>query len=170
MAYFDAVRYARKLRAMIRFADELRDLATDPTIKFGCVIFPTDCSSVLGIGYNGAPAGMAHTRPDIPLDTPGGSGICHAELNALTKMNTVSAPPCILFVHRTPCMRCAGQIINARKIIGVIHEDPYIDEGAGRDYIKTAGIWTVHRAQIESIAEGNLSPVTEAILKGWKNV
>jgi deoxycytidylate deaminase len=163
-------RYCSKIMCMVRFADELRHLATDPVIQFGCVIFPIDCSSVLSIGYNGYPSGMEHEASrDIELDTPGGSGICHAELNALTKLNTQSAPPSILFVHRTPCMRCAGQIVNARCIVGVIHEDPYIDDGAGLRWTQKGCVPTVHRTVIEHLAAGKTThPIETQTVHNWQ--
>ena len=145
---------------MLSLADNLRALSTDPEVQFGCVIFSTDCSSIEAIGYNGMPAGI-DTLDRGPLDTVGGTGFCHAELNALTKWNTRSAGPCLLFVHRTPCMRCAGQIINSRKIVGVIHEDPYVDGGAGLQLIKRAGIRTMHREELDG-------PLGDTPLYDWK--
>lgn len=164
----DLQRYAQKIRCFIRFADDLRFLATDPTFQCGCVIFPLDCSRVLSIGYNGAPAGFPHERPEVPHNSAGGSGMCHAELNALTKMDAVSAPKCLLFVHTTPCMRCAGQIINARKIVGVIHEDRYYgDEGAGLDWLNKADhVHTLHRVVIEQLAEEKME--RHALVNSWR--
>lgn len=152
---------------MIRLADDLRKLSTDKDVQFGCVIFPLDCSAVDGIGYNGMPAGI-DDLPRGPLDTPGGSGYCHAEMNALTKMNVRSAGPSLLFVHRTPCMRCAGQIINARKIVGIIHEEPYeADKGAGLRLIGQAGIACVHRRDVEDVAAGASTAIPGALQNWW---
>lgn len=145
---------------MLSLADNLRKLSTDPVVQFGCVIFPVDCSGVEAIGYNGMPAGIDELERGA-LDTSGGTGFCHAELNALTKWNTRSAGPCLLFVHRTPCMRCAGQIINSRKIVGVIHEDPYVDGGKGLQLIQRAGIRTMHRNALNG-------PLGDTPLYDWR--
>lgn len=154
-------RYALKLTCMIKTADQFRKLSTDQTFQVCCIIFPVDCSNILSIGYNGSPCGFPHERPSVPHGTEGGSGMCHAEMNALTKLNTQSCPPSILFVHSTPCSRCAGQIINSRKVIGVIHEgDYYGDKGLGRDMLsKTSWIKTVHRTYIRrALDEGKIDP------------
>lgn len=117
-------RYLRKLEVLFSFADGLRSLSTDPQVQFGCIIFPVDCTSVDAIGYNGMPRGV-NTLPRTVLDTPDGSGYCHAEMNALCKWTR--KPNSVLFVHGTPCMRCAGQIINAEEIQYVVCEtkNPY---------------------------------------------
>ena len=159
------VRYAHKIRAMMRFADELQSLGTDPTIKVACVIFPFDCSRVEAIGYNGMPAGIDELdRP--ALNSVGGSGFCHAEMNALTKWDTRSAEPCLMFVHVSPCMRCAGQIINARKIKGLIFQTMYRhDDGAGLKLIERAGIETVNRVAVDKHATGEYECKT---LQRWR--
>lgn len=162
-------RYARKIRVMIRLADELRQLATDPEVSFGCVVFPVDCSAVDAIGYNGTPAGIDEL-PRPALDTPGGSGFCHAEMNALTKWNTRSAGPSLMFVHSTPCKRCAGQIINARKVVGLIHEDPYVgDGGAGLELVRQK-IVTLHRSDIEEACDLGEGAAAAAILRYWRSL
>jgi len=161
-------RFSMKVQCMINLAYNLKPLSTDPRIQVGCVIFPLDCSHVLSNGYNGAPRDFSHLSPCESLDTPGGSGFCHAELNALTKLNTMSAPPSLLFVTTTPCKRCAGQIINAGPIIGVIHGNVYEgDKGAGLDYLKKSKrIQCLHQSWIESSAETGVCD-SMGILKSW---
>lgn len=139
-------RYIRKLELMLSFADSIRQLSTDPTAKFGAVVFPHDCSTI-AFGYNGAPAGFPHERMVAGHNSSEGSGMAHAEVNALLK--TTSIKPQILFVHNTPCSRCAAYIINSRIIDVVIHEDPYEgDSGLGLEMLRMSTIKTVHRSNI----------------------
>lgn len=131
-------RFCLKLRAMMRFADELEALATDPKIRTACVVAPLDMSCVLSIGYNGYPAGVPHDAVVIEgRNTDGGSGMCHAELNALTKMDTRSCPPFFMYSTLSPCMRCAGQIMNTQKCKLLVYDRDYeLDAGAGREFIE----------------------------------
>lgn len=86
--------------------------------KVGCVIAPTDLTSVLSIGYNGPARGLPHScRNEV-----GNCGCVHAEANALIK-----APydrDLMMFTTLAPCENCARLIINSR-VLSVIYRQPY---------------------------------------------
>jgi len=150
----------------MRFGDELEQLSGDPRIGVGCVIFPFDFARVLSIGYNGPPAGFPHESMHIGLDTEHGSGMCHAEMNAMTKMDMMSSPPCLMYLSCTPCARCAAQIVNARKIKGVIHNGLYEgDDGMALKILDRGGIPYIERTHVDLVATGNARP--NEILRRW---
>lgn len=125
-------RYSRKVMKMIRFGRDLATLSTDPRISVGCVVFPVDCSAVLGIGYNGAARGVPHSSINTSAP-PGsyGSGAAHAEANALIKMQPYLGP-CIMFTTLSPCAGCAPLIVNKGNIVCVFHDAEFADEVGAR--------------------------------------
>ena len=85
---------------------------------------------VLGIGYNGAPSGMAHCKPDNCGNPNCGSGegerTVHAEINALLN-STESFRGGTMYCTTEPCLSCTKMLINAG-IARVIFRDSYKDE------------------------------------------
>jgi dCMP deaminase len=73
----------------------------DPNYKVGAIIVSADNTSVLALGYNGNFAGGPNCRDS---EERGKSGLIHAEVNALLKME---------YVTHSPCTMCAKAIINA---------------------------------------------------------
>jgi dCMP deaminase len=74
----------------------------------GCVVTDVTGWQVLGIGYNGSPAGMPNR---CPREEIGNCGCVHAELNALLKAPGERSK--ILYATTAPCERCAAAIVNA---------------------------------------------------------
>ena len=145
-------RYCRKLLTMMEFAKLMSYLSTDPRVEVGCVVFPLDCSAVLGMGYCGVARGLPHDEIDSgkPLLLGGPSGAAHAEANALVKMDTATAPACLMAVTAPPCPYCAPLIINSRCIVGVIYADN-LDLP-----LETSGVGILERCEITVVRDGLL--------------
>lgn len=139
-------RYMQKLGVMVDLAMALRELGTDPRgIKVGACVFPVDCSSVLGIGYNGAPHGVDHGAPASRATVAGAgtSGAAHAEANAIMKAGAaVMRPdsPCILVTTLAPCPYCAAMIANCIGIVGVLYCEAKDDVVSGIPVLQEAGV------------------------------
>lgn len=111
----------------------------DPRLKVGAVIVNDENTTILSHGYNGNYRG----GPNEPeSDVPGQSGMIHAELNALIKLDYHNQQRKSLYVTHSPCVMCAKAIINA-KISKVIYESDYRDS-AGIALLKNAGV-EVHK-------------------------
>jgi dCMP deaminase len=87
----------------------------------------------ISVGYNGAPAGLPHCLGnDCPGIVPGGCATIHAEVNALSKANTLlmemTRPRVDLYVTHSPCKSCAdfmlSSLLNVR-VRRVFFEIPY---------------------------------------------
>lgn len=119
----------------ISFAKTISERSYDPRNKVGAVIVTKDNTQVLGIGYNGDWAGGPN---NIESEKPGKSGLIHAEINALIKMNYSHHKSKKLYVTLSPCRDCAKAIINGG-INCVIYLDDYRDL-SGVELLKKAGI------------------------------
>lgn len=115
-----------KLRKFARFADDLAGLSTCKRKSVGCVVMPADFSQVLSIGYNGPPEGLPNDSCE-GADAVGACGCVHAEMNAVIKLHTRT--PCMMFTTVSPCLLCAGAIINKRVIRLVLYDREYRDRG-----------------------------------------
>ncbi|MCO5760313.1 MAG: deaminase [Chromatiaceae bacterium] len=96
----------------------------------------------LSVGYNGAPAGLAHCQ-DIGclIDSSGGCiRTQHAEANAIAwaARKGIAVEGATLYVTLSPCLPCAKLIINAG-IARVVYLSPYRDS-TGVDYLRMAGV------------------------------
>lgn len=140
----DASRFVMKLEVVARFMRDLSSLSTDPRIKCSAVVVPYDFSEVLGIGYNGVPRGISHDDvPQSDVNLPGASGMAHAELNALVKMNTRSAPACLMLCTHSPCPTCAAAIVNSGCVTAVMYDQRYDSPIASRglDVLSKGEVW-----------------------------
>lgn len=168
----DVTRYARKIATMVRFADDLAKLGTDERIGVGCVVFPVDCSAVVGIGYNGAAEGLAHDgiRTSGQIGS-GMSGAAHAEANAMTKM-LPTTEHCILCTTLCPCPYCAPLIVNKRRVVGVIVGGKLPDQASGLHIISAAGIPVLGSGTIEELSRRESGGSAEAVrvLRWWKSL
>lgn len=120
----------------ISFAKTISERSYDPRNKVGAVIVTEDNTQVLGIGYNGGWAGGPN---EVESLEPGESGMIHAEINALIKMNYSHHKGKKLYVTLSPCRGCAKAIINGG-IDSVIYLDDYRDS-SGIELLEEAGIW-----------------------------
>lgn len=111
----------------------------DPSLKVGAVIVNDENTTILSHGYNGNYRGGPHERES---QIPGQSGMIHAELNALIKLDYHSLQKKYMYVTHSPCIMCAKAIINAR-ISKVIYESEYRD-ASGIALLKNTGV-DVHK-------------------------
>ena len=94
-----------------------------PTFKVGAIIVTDDNTQVLSVGYNGNAAGL----PNIPDSSePGCSGLIHAEINALLKLDYNNPKNKKMYLTLSPCIDCAKAIINSG-IKEVIYKEDYRD-------------------------------------------
>jgi len=91
----------------------------DPSTQVGACIVDGD-NRIIGIGYNGFPAGCSddalpwarEAASGSPLDTKY-PYVCHAEMNAVLNRNQASSRGARLYATLFPCNDCAKLIIQA---------------------------------------------------------
>lgn len=105
------------------------------TFKVGAIIVTEDNTQVLSIGYNGNAAGLPN-KPDS--DKPGCSGLIHAEINALIKLDYNNPKNKKMYLTLSPCEYCAKCIINAG-IKNVFYLEKYRNP-EGINILKSVGI------------------------------
>lgn len=102
----------------------------DPNTQVGACIVNKD-KKVVGIGYNGMPAGKDDKFPWSKDDENSLNNkylyVVHAEPNALTNANQRDLTECVMFVTLFPCNECAKLIVQSgiRKVY--YYEDKYKD-------------------------------------------
>ena len=106
-----------------------------PTFKVGALIVSSDNTQVLSLGYNGNAAGMSNVPQS---EQPGCSGLLHAEINALLKLDYNNPKDKVMYLTLSPCEYCAKAIVNSG-IKKVMYKDVYrnID---GINVLKDTGI------------------------------
>ena len=115
----------------------------DPRHRVGVVIVTQDNTQVLSVGYNGNYAGGPNC---VESEVPGESGMIHAEINALLKMDYNNPKKKTLYITLSPCKHCAKAIINGG-----------IDKVVFRDtYRCTSGIELLREHKIETIHYSSL--------------
>jgi dCMP deaminase len=107
----------------------------DPRYQVGVVIVSEDNTQVFAVGYNGNYKGGPN---EVESDVPGESGMIHAEINALLKMDYNNPKRKIMYITLSPCRMCAKAIVNAG-ISEVVYEETYRDPG-GLDILKSADV------------------------------
>ena len=125
------------------FSKLISERSYDPRTKVGAVVVTEDNTQVLSIGYNGNHRGGANS---VDSAEPGLSGLIHAEINALVKMDYNNPKRKVMYVTHSPCLACAKLIINAN-----IHEVKYLEEyrdTSGIELLKNFGVWAT---KIESL-------------------
>ncbi len=93
------------------------------TFKVGAIIVTSDNTQVLSVGYNGNAAGMKNC---IESDEPGCSGLIHAEINALLKLDYNNPKSKKMYLTLSPCADCAKCIVNSG-IKEVVYLEKYRD-------------------------------------------
>ena len=106
-----------------------------PNYKVGALIVTSDNTQVLSLGYNGNAAGMSNVPQS---EQPGESGLIHAEINALLKLDYNNPKDKVLYLTLSPCEYCAKAIINSG-IKKVVYENKYRDL-TGVNILKEAGV------------------------------
>lgn len=89
----------------------------DPNEKVGCVIAGSH-NEIISMGYNGLPVGVQN---DLILDRDFKLKLGqHAERNALLFAPQERLMGATLVVTKAPCLQCAGGIIQAARIYGLL--------------------------------------------------
>lgn len=123
----------------MNFAHTIARRSYDPRHQVGAVIVTEDNCQVLAVGYNGNYAGGPN---EVESTEPGQSGMIHAEINALIKLDYNNPKAKKLYLTLSPCRGCAKAIVNSG-IKTVIFAEKYRDT-SGIDLLVGAGITTRH--------------------------
>ncbi len=106
-----------------------------PTFKVGAIITTADNTQILSVGYNGNEAG-GDNEPES--SEPGMSGLLHAEINCLLKLDYNNPKDKIMWLTLSPCPQCAKAIVNSG-IKKIIYRDTYRDL-KGLEILANAGV------------------------------
>ena len=116
-------------------AETIAKRSHHPKWKVGALIVSSDNTQVFSLGYNGNAAGMLN----VPKSTkPGESGLLHAEINALLKLDYNNPKDKVMYVTLSPCEMCAKAIVNSG-IKKVVVKNMYRDS-TGVNILKQSGI------------------------------
>ena len=107
----------------MRTAHIISERSYDPRHQAGAVVVTEDNTQVLAVGYNGNYSGGPN---EVESTTPGESGMIHAEINALLKMDYNNPKYKKLYVTLSPCRQCAKAMVNAG-IDEVVYDEEYRD-------------------------------------------
>ena len=107
----------------------------DPRHQVGAIVVTSDNSQVLSLGYNGNYKGGPN---EVESEVPGDSGMLHAEINALLKLDYNNPKQKAMYVTLSPCRMCAKAIINAG-VNEVVYDKEYRDT-SGLDILKSVGV------------------------------
>ena len=119
-------------------AETIAQRSHHPTFKVGALIVTSDNTQVLSLGYNGNAAGMSNLPQS---DKPGCSGLLHAEINALLKLDYNNPKDKVMYLTLSPCQNCAIAVINSG-IKKVVYKEKYRDE-TGINMLKDSNIKVV---------------------------
>ena len=119
-------------------AETIAQRSHHPTFKVGALIVTSDNTQVLSLGYNGNAAGMSNVPQS---DKPGCSGLLHAEINALLKLDYNNPKDKVMYLTLSPCQNCAIAVINSG-IKKVVYKEKYRDE-TGINMLKDSNIKVV---------------------------
>lgn len=117
------------------FASNIARRSYDLRFQVGAVIVTEDNTQVLSVGYNGNYAGGPNS---VESETPGESGMLHAEINSLLKCDYNCPKRKIMYITLSPCRMCAKAIINAG-IDSVIYDKEYRDT-SGLDILRDGNV------------------------------
>ena len=119
----------------ITVAKKISERSIDSRLQVGAVVVTEDNTQVLSVGYNGNYSGGPNSVESIE---PGHSGLIHAEINALLKLDYNNPKDKKMYVTHFPCRMCAKSIVNAG-IKCVVYEQEYRDMSS-LDIFKDAGV------------------------------
>ena len=117
------------------FAKLISKRSYDPRHQVGAVVITEDNTQVLSVGYNGNYSGGPNEAESLE---PGQSGMIHAEINALLKMDYNNPKKKSMYLTLAPCRACSKAIVNAG-ISKVVYLNEYRDM-SGIEILKDAGI------------------------------
>ena len=119
----------------MQMAETIAQRSHHPTFKVGALIVTSDNTQVLSLGYNGNAKGMSNVPQS---DKPGCSGLLHAEINALLKLDYNNPKDKVMYLTLSPCETCAKAIINSG-IKKVVYKEKYRNE-EGINLLKVSNI------------------------------
>ena len=105
----------------MQMAETIAQRSHHPTFKVGALIVTSDNTQVLSLGYNGNAKGMSNVPQS---DEPGCSGLLHAEINALLKLDYNNPKDKVMYLTLSPCENCSMAIINSG-IKKVVYKEKY---------------------------------------------
>ena len=117
------------------FARLVAQRSYDPRHQVGAVVVSEDNTQVLSIGYNGNYSGGPN---EAESTVPGQSGMIHAEINALIKLDYNNPKRKKMYITLSPCRACAKAIINGG-IDEVVYDEEYRDT-SGLEIFRDANI------------------------------
>ena len=117
------------------FATSIARRSYDPRHQVGAVVVAQVNTQVLAVGYNGNYKGGPNKVESLE---PGRSGMLHAEINALLKMDYNNPKRKTLYVTLSPCRACAKAIVNAG-ISRVVYGEMYRDTSS-LDILHSSGV------------------------------
>lgn len=107
----------------INVTKNIAERSHHPEYKVGAIIVTEDNTQVLSVGYNGNASGLEN---DVESMKPGCSGLIHAEINALLKLDYNDPKNKKMYLTLSPCDYCAKCIVNSG-IKEVIYLEKYRD-------------------------------------------
>ena len=119
----------------MQMAETIAQRSHHPTFKVGALIVTSDNTQVLSLGYNGNATGMSNAPQS---EEPGCSGLLHAEINALLKLDYNNPKDKVMYLTLSPCTNCAMAIINSG-IKKVVYREKYRDD-SGIKMLQSVGI------------------------------
>lgn len=122
-------------KVWMTMAETISQRSHHSTFKVGALIVTSDNTQVLSLGYNGNASGMSNVPQS---EEPGCSGLLHAEINALLKLDYNNPKDKIMYLTLSPCEYCAMAIINSG-IKKVVYKKEYRDK-KGINMLKDANV------------------------------
>ena len=122
-------------KVWMTMAETIAQRSHHSTFKVGALIVTSDNTQVLSLGYNGNASGMSNVPQS---EEPGCSGLLHAEINALLKLDYNNPKEKIMYLTLSPCEYCAKAVVNSG-IKKLIYRDTYRDT-TGIELLKEANI------------------------------
>lgn len=116
-------------------AETIAQRSHHSTFKVGALIVTSDNTQVLSLGYNGNAAGMSNVPQS---EDPGCSGLLHAEINALLKLDYNNPKDKVMYLTLSPCETCAKAIVNSG-LKRVVYKERYRND-AGIKILQKVGI------------------------------
>ena len=116
-------------------AETIAQRSHHSTFKVGALIVTSDNTQVLSLGYNGNAAGMSNVPKS---EAPGCSGLLHAEINALLKLDYNNPKDKVMYLTLSPCETCAKAIVNSG-LKRVVYKERYRND-AGIKILQKVGI------------------------------
>lgn len=116
-------------------AETIAQRSHHSTFKVGALIVTSDNTQVLSLGYNGNAAGMSNVPQS---EAPGCSGLLHAEINALLKLDYNNPKDKVMYLTLSPCETCAKAIVNSG-LKRVVYKERYRND-AGIKILQKVGI------------------------------